>query len=249
VHDDIDDAELHAYVDDELATERRIAVERRLAADPAAAARVAEYRRQKRLLASVGDTLPPPDPLIASLTDGLALRLGRRRPRQTPRWRSWAAAAACIFIGWGAHGLSSIGVPGASAAPVLADEAVEAYVAHLEEGRDALPDLGRLTAQLSARAGQPVSATPPELPGLTLRDAQWAPTDEGPGLQLFYEDAAGTMIALFLGVADKGASVAPQATVVDGVNVVYWQRGRVTHVLSGGATERLVAMAQQIDSL
>jgi len=97
--------ELHAYVDDEIAADRRGAVEAWLASHPEDAARVAQWRAQADAIrAHYGMLASEPVPARFDL-DQLA--------RGVRSWRAIAAAAVIVaflaggVVGWMAHGASA----------------------------------------------------------------------------------------------------------------------------------------------
>src|SRR5215831_19108827 len=96
--------ELHAYVDDEIAADRRGAVEAWLASHPEDAAHVAQWRAQADAIrAHYGMLASEPVPARFDL-DKLA--------RGARSWRAIAAAVIMAFlaggvVGWMAHGASA----------------------------------------------------------------------------------------------------------------------------------------------
>jgi anti-sigma factor RsiW len=101
----VTEEELHAYVDGELAADRRGTVEAWLASHPEDAARVAQWRAQAEAIrARFGAFASEPVPTRFDL-DRLA-----RRARS---WRAAAAAAVIVafvagaVVGWMAHGASA----------------------------------------------------------------------------------------------------------------------------------------------
>src|SRR5512133_3779693 len=126
----VTEEELHAYVDGELAPDRRAAVETWLASHPEDAARVAQWRAQADAIrARFGMLASEPVPARFDL-DNLA--------RGAPSWRGAAAAAVVLafltggVVGWMAHGASA-------AAPSRFDtftaQALEAHKVYVVEVR------------------------------------------------------------------------------------------------------------------
>ena len=126
----VTEEELHAYVDGELAPDRRVAVEAWLASHSEDAARVAQWRAQADAIrARFGMLASEPVPARFDL-DNLA--------RGARSWRGVAAAAVILafltggVVGWMAHGASA-------AAPSRFDtftsQALEAHKVYVVEVR------------------------------------------------------------------------------------------------------------------
>lgn len=118
-----DDSDLHAYVDGELPFWRRSALLDRLTDDPEAAARVAEWRDQKRALALLFRTErgERPDPGWRQRSLALA-RVVRARGRRRTRARVVMAGGCVVgglflFLAYGADGPPN-GKPAITAGPV-----------------------------------------------------------------------------------------------------------------------------------
>src|SRR5262245_55900404 len=97
--DTISDADLHAYVDDQLTPARRIAVEGYLSRHPSLAARVmADLRGRDELRLAVAEL-----PIVVRLSTSDAARQLERalvRDRQFARLRRIAAMTVMIALGW-----------------------------------------------------------------------------------------------------------------------------------------------------
>ena len=122
--------ELHAYVDGELAAERRDAVEAWLASHPEHAARVAEWRAQADAIRARYGALAAQAPPARFDLDKLT--------RSRRSWRAVAAAAVIAafvaggLVGWVAHGASAAGP---SAFETFTMEAVGAHRLYIAEVR------------------------------------------------------------------------------------------------------------------
>src|SRR5947209_1675523 len=120
--------ELHAYVDGELAPDRRAAVEAWLAAHPEDAERVAQWQAQAAAIrARYGGLAAADVPRRFDLD-----KLGRR-PRS---WRAIAAAMVMFIaggvIGWLAHGASAAAI---SRFDTFTGQALEAHKVYVVEVR------------------------------------------------------------------------------------------------------------------
>ncbi len=109
----ITDEDLHAYIDNELAPDRRAYVAAALAADPALAAQAAAFQDDKRRMAAIfGPIAERPLPPHWSRL------IARAQPRAAPRWRF--AAAACLALALGGSAATLLSPAGDT---ILADAA------------------------------------------------------------------------------------------------------------------------------
>jgi anti-sigma factor RsiW len=196
----ISEDELHAYVDDQLDTERRPAVLRYLQQHPDIADRVDAYRAQREALRAVfagvaGEPIPP----RLDLETLIQQRLVQRR---TP----WRAAAAVLFAlgvggagGWFLHGV----VPSPVATLTqLTQEAVANHVVYTadkrrptELGAEQRDDLARW---VSNRLNHKVA--PPDLSadGYRYIGGRLAATSDGPAGLFMYDDPQGMRLTVFV---------------------------------------------------
>ena len=158
-HIPVTEDELHAYVDNELPTERRGDVEAWLTAHPDDAERVQSWRTMAEMLHSRYDTV---------LDEAVPKRLEIERLVQQPRrWLYGAAAAALLAfvagggVGWIAHGAAAT----PSAIHSLTLEAMDAHRLYVVEVRHPVEVPGseraHLQQWLTKRCGWEVRA--PEL--------------------------------------------------------------------------------------
>lgn len=241
----VTEEELHAYVDGELAADRRIAVETWLASHPEEAARVAAWRAQAETIrARYGAVALQPVPERLKLE-----RLGR----MTRTNRSWAgiaaAAAVAAFLlggmaGWVARGASAAAP---SALEVAAAEALSAHKLYIAEVRHPIEvnaSESHLMPWLSRRVGTALRAPDFGAFGLKLLGGRLLPGPASPAALFMYEGASGERYTIYC-----ARSPAPQTalryTVAGEIAAVQWVEGHYGYVVSGPADrERLQQIAQ-----
>src|SRR5215475_12066810 len=186
----VTEEELHAYVDGELAADRRGAVEAWLASHPEDAARVAQWRAQAEAIrARFG--MPASEPVPARFDlDKLA--------RSARSWRAIAAAAVVVAflaggaVGWMAHGASA-------AAPSRFDtftaQALDAHRIYVVEVRHPVEVTGgerpHLVQWLSKRLDYELRIPELEQSGLKLVGGRLLPGPFGPAALCMYEGHSG----------------------------------------------------------
>lgn len=234
--------ELHAYVDGEIAADRRPAVEAWLAAHPDDAARVAAWRAQAEAIrVRYGAVAAEPVPARLAL-DRLA-RSGRG-------WRAAAVAAALIaFVagvaaGWIAHSTSA-----ASSSPleVLDAEAISAHKLYIAEVRHPIEVRAgeqHLLPWLSRRVGTTLRAPDLESYSLKLLGGRLLPGPIGPAALFMYESPSGDRYTFY---CSKSAAppTALRYRATEGVAAVQWVESEIGFVMSGPADRgRLLQIAQ-----
>ena len=249
----ISEAELLAYVDDELPIAERIALERRLGAEPELAAGLLEdlrLRDELRLFLAEGTPVagagwPAPGRSVA-LARELARRLHRRMPGLG--LRRGLLAASLVALGWFAHqGLTPLvdQVAAAHPPPAFAEAAAEAYATML---LGMAGDGGRPAASPALPAPRSGGTVPlPSLgPELRLVGSALVPWNGGSALVTLHRAAEGAMVTLFAAEADTFAVSAPQLVRLEGGPTVHWQHGPFTYALTGGLpAEALLTLARQ----
>jgi anti-sigma factor RsiW len=257
----ITEADLHAFVDQQLTPVRHAEVEQYLAARPDEAQRVQDWRQQNELLRGL---------LAAVLDEPLPLRLPLRRHSTPLPWRALAAglviAAVSAGTAWFARGAidgpaSRSGLArGGSAAPAgeLTGFAHRAAIAHAVYTPDARRpvEVGadqeqQLVTWLSRRLGTPVKA--PSLGGIgyALIGGRLLPGESGPVAQFMYQDGAAQRLTLY--VTREAPKAAGQAQTAfrfgqEGpVNVFYWVDRNFGYAISSSAErQELMRVAQEV---
>jgi anti-sigma factor RsiW len=223
--------ELHAYVDGELAPDRREAVETWLATHADDSLRVAAWRTQiEALRARYGGVVAEPVPARLAL-DRIATR--------NRKWIGVAAAATiAAFIvggaaGWGARGASA-------AAPnefdVFTSEAVDAHRLYVVEVRHPVEvpaaEASHLVQWLSKRLNYQVRAPDLESIGLKLVGGRLLPGPGGAAAFLMYESATGERFTIYCTRANA-PNTALRFNTFGQVGAFYWVDGDFMFVVSG----------------
>ena len=228
----ISEADLHAYLDGELAASERALVESRVAADPELAQRLAAYSRLNEALRAQFDPVldePVPERLVTK-------PLKPARP-----WMRYAAAILWFVVGgaagWQLHGGMQSREERA-AAPAWAKRAAVAHVVYapevrhpVEVGADQEP---HLVAWLSKRLGTPLRI--PQLGGIgyALVGGRLLPGDQGPAAQFMYQDPQGQRLTLYVrSNRDHNSETAFRFAQDGNVRVFYWIDRGLGLALSG----------------
>ena len=191
----ISEADLHAYLDRELAAAQRADVESRVASDAQAAEKLAAYSRINDALRAQYDPV---------LDEPVPPRLTARREKQRRPLLKYVAAVAWFALGatagWQMHGFQSR--EDRAAPPSWAKRAVVAHVVYspevrhpVEVGADQEP---HLVAWLSKRLGTPLRIPQLGVIGYSLVGGRLLPGEQGPAAQFMYEDAQGQRLTLYV---------------------------------------------------
>ena len=223
----IDDDDLHAFVDGQLAPDRRTALQQYLDTNPDAARRVVAYQAQRTELRAL--FLTPETGALPPRLD-LATILQERRDRRIARWRIAAAIALALGIGgtggWFLHQPPVLN-RNARAMQVLEREALASHLVYASDRRHPIEvgasEKAHLKQWLSNRLGQKVA--PPDLSslGYQLIGGRLLATERGAPAALFmYDDAAGRRLSLLL--RPMAPDLKAQATDMEqaGINGCAW---------------------------
>lgn len=244
----ITEADLHAYVDDQLTRERRIAVEDHLSRHPELAARVmADLRMRDALRVAMAEE--PREPIVLGLlTREAARRLDKALTRDSyfMQVRRIAAVTVLVAVGWFAHveftTMGSWTTATASTLPVYVEEAERAH-------RTAL-----LRASMHSQALQPNydreeirAATAVIVPVLPeewqVLDVQIFPSSAGPAVEVALKANDLGTLSLFA-VRSGRFDVLPATVAANGeVTAVYWQLGDSAYALVGGGDGKALRQA------
>jgi anti-sigma factor RsiW len=194
----ITEDDLHALVDEALDAARQAEVEAYLAQQPAVAARVEAYRRQRTALR---DALAPvaAEPVPAELNLARLIE-ARRQPRQA-RWHVAAAVTLALGLGggsgWWLHGRLSPAPIGIAA---LAQQAADSYAVFAPDRARPVElragDSTALVAWASERLGRPVRVPDLSGAGYRLMGGRLVPTAQGAALLLMFDDDQGSRLVL-----------------------------------------------------
>jgi anti-sigma factor RsiW len=219
----VTDADLAAYVNNQLDPARRAAVGEWLTANPGRAAEIDAWLRQNETIHALFGGIAD-EPVPARLNPH---RLARSVARGRRRWAISGIAAALLFTaglgaGWFGNALSDgSGNPGTA----LAQAALSAHAVFAAENRHAVEvaaaEEPHLVSWLSNRIGKPLVAPDLTSQGFTLIGGRLLPFDGGGAAQLMYQDADGGRITLFI---TGGSDVTPEVdtAAVGGLNAYYW---------------------------
>ena len=257
----ITEADLHAFVDQQLTPVRHAEVEQYLAARPDEAQRVQDWRQQNELLRGL---------LAPVLDEPLPLRLPLRRHATPLPWRALAAglviAALSAGTAWFARGAidgsaaRSGLAPGGGGAPSgeltgFAHRAAIAHAVYTPDGRRPV-EVGadqeqQLVTWLSRRLGTPVKA--PSLGGIgyALIGGRLLPGESGPVAQFMYQDGAAQRLTLYVTREAPKAAGQVQTAFRFGqegpVNVFYWVDRNFGYAISSSAErQELMRVAQEV---
>ncbi|HEX6142877.1 MAG TPA: anti-sigma factor [Geminicoccaceae bacterium] len=274
---EIDEADLHAFVDGHLPPDRRRAAMANLAASPDQAARASDYRALNEAMHLTYDEVLH-EPLPARLRVGRYVHpeagrsgafSGLAGPGQAMRAAALIALAlASGFAGWSLNDrMSPAGVE--SEASSFARNAAQAHAVYTIDGRHPV-EFGAdqedtLLLWLSDRLGTTIQAPSLQAVGLRLVGGRLLPSSGRPAGQLMYEGEAGQRITLYI----RGRFPMPSGSLsgwhedtvryggeTGGVSLVYWATGGLAYALIGQmdreqllATAKLVQEQLQIPSI
>lgn len=243
----ITDADLHAYVDDQLTETRRAEVEACLAAQPEEAERVRVYMMQNQALRELFNPVmnePVPERLRELISPPTVVVDYHHSGSYMSRWSLGRFAAGVLIAvisgmgGWAAHDKYQ---PEQHMArmPSLPRQAAIAHVVYspdirrpVEVGAD---QEDQLVAWLSKRLGTPVH--PPKLGalGYELIGGRLLPGNSGPVAQFMYHDATGQRLTLYVSTENTSNHDTAFRFAQEGpVNVFYWIDGQFGYALSAG---------------
>jgi anti-sigma factor RsiW len=249
----INEADLQAYVDEQLDAARRAEVEAWLVAHPEEAERIAAFRRLGEELRAVYD------PVLSEQLPPTLAGAGTLGERRWPRFAAMAAllalgAAIGGIAGWQLH--DSRPIAAAAPADVGAAMARRAAVAHatyspevrhpVEVGAD---QEAHLVAWLSKRLGAPLRAPKLEAVGYNLVGGRLLPGDNGPVAHFMYQCTRGTRVTLYVRTEMAGnRETAFRYARENNVGVFYWVDRKLGYALSSAdiSKEDLLKVANAV---
>lgn len=252
----INEDDLHAYVDDVLSPPRRAEIEAWLTESPEDAARVHAYQAQNQALKALfnpvlAESLPDSwhtlaaGPVMSAKMETKADSAGNvRTPALLSRWSLQRIAAGLLVAvfggvaGWLGHGQYQSAERMALTVPLFRQAAV-AHVVYSPDARRpvevAADQEEALVKWLSKRLGTPVS--PPKLGtlGYELVGGRLLPGNAGPVAQFMYQDASGQRMTLYVTTENANKPETGFRFAREGeVNVFYWMDGKFGYALSAG---------------
>jgi anti-sigma factor RsiW len=242
--DPITEADLLAYVDDQLDVARRIEVEEHLAHDPEAAARIMADLKDRdalRLIHAAPLTRPAETMLDAAgrLERGLAWRgLGLRL-------RRIAAVVMLIGFGWFAHGQVGLGITYSEASPkppAFVEDALHSHETALVRARMASqPEAAHYDpAEILTETGIQLPALPDDW---QIRDAQVFPSRDGHSVEISVDAGDLGRVSLFVAHVPVFNVIEPTLAHFDGANAAYWQTGQLAYALTGTGSDKAIERA------
>ncbi|MFZ5465837.1 MAG: anti-sigma factor family protein [Pseudomonadota bacterium] len=252
------EADLQAYVDEQLPPGRRAEVEAWLAARPREAARVQAYRQQNEALRALFDPVldePVPAHLLPS-----------------PRRRGALFAQAAVMLlslgvggvsGWILHGETPAHAPLVAQTPAamprpvvtpaagLARRAAVAHAVYSPDVRRPV-EIGaeqeeQLVTWLSKRLGVPLRPPTLGVLGYELIGGRLLPGADGPVAQFMYHDVSGKRLTLYVSHETRdGAETAFQFAEEGPIGVFFWVEQGMGYAISAGADKGELARVAQV---
>lgn len=245
--DPVTDADLDAYVDDQLEVARRIEVEAYLAGNPQVAARVMSDLRTRdelrlALVARPGTASPATGEAARRLARGLA------RERMFRRFHQAAAMIVLVGAGWLAHWVagSVTAVVASTPPPAYVEDAMQAHGASMV--RAGMASQIETPAYDAAEIRAATAIVMPALPAdWSVRDVQVYPSRFGPSVDVEFDAEELGMVSLFAVRPGTFDVVIPTPAPGAATSSVYFQIGEVAYVLAGsGDIDALDRAAQRL---
>lgn len=236
--------ELHAYVDGELADDRRAAVEQWLATHADDAARVAAWRAQADAIrARYGAVVSEPVP--SRFDVAVLARAGRKWPRLAA-----AVMLLAFLVGGGAGWYGRGAWEGAGPAGMVTTEALDAhrlYIAEVRHPIEVRANESHLNPWLSRRIGYAMPIPKLDPFGLKLLGGRLLPGASGRAAALYmYEGPTGERFTIYCR-RDQAPQTALRYRATGPVGSYFWIQDDVAFVVSGPADKtRLQKVAEAI---
>ncbi|TPM41914.1 anti-sigma factor [Mesorhizobium sp. B2-3-4] len=231
--DPVTDADLDAYVDDQLDVTRRIEVEAFLSARPETAARVMlDLRTRDELRVALAGSEGMARPATADAARRLERGLGQGRIFAV--LQRAATIAALIGAGWLANGIigpmSVTKVVASPQPPAYVEEAVRAHRTTLV--RESMPSQ---TEAPNYNAGEIRAATAIVMPSLPadwkVRDVQIYPSRFGPSVEMALDTKEMGLVSLFAIRPGSFDVVKPAVAPSGDISSAYFQIGEVAYAV------------------
>lgn len=246
----ISESDIHAYVDQQLSPERRIAVEAYLSSQPALAGQVmADLRVRDELRLAMSSVAH--SERIETRNAARALQKVLMNRSRVALLRRAAAVVAFVSVGWVAHSV----INPFAATPVVASVPTPTFVREAMQAHEAtlLREKVQPTASQPAFTAADVRAATgivlPEFPAnWTLMDGQIFPSTFGPSAEIALKPRNGTELTLYAARTDS-FSVQRVTLAHSGKAIAaYWQIGEVAYALvsQGGNSDELADAATRL---
>ena len=255
----IDDADVHAYADGQLAPERAAAVDAALAQDPELALRVAGIRAQNAALRDALDPMlaePIPERLLAAATAPVEAggRGASARTVRPGRWLATGFAVAATLVvgaglGWYTRGalLEQAGTP-----TTFARQAAFTHALYAADARRPVEvwasEEKSLVTWLTKRLDSPMHVPDLSALGYSLVGGRLVAGNEKPTALLMYENPDKERLSLQIRKqVVPGGETAFRYAVENGVGVFYWIDDDCSYALTGTLDRgRLLSIARVV---
>jgi anti-sigma factor RsiW len=244
--DPITEADLHAFVDDQLPAERRLEVEDYLAGHPEVAARVMADLRARDALKLAFERTPArrPDDVIFEAARRLERGLVWRRIGA--KLRRVASVAILVGAGWFAHahtGLLEVTDTEASPQPpAFVEDARHAHETSLIRARmvsqPEAPDYD--PQEILAETGIALPLLPKDW---RVTDAQIFPARYGHSLEIAVDAGSLGRLSLFAGRVPSFGVIRPTLARSESAVTAYWQSGELVYALTGSGSDTAIERA------
>jgi anti-sigma factor RsiW len=244
--DPITEADLLAYVDDQLDVARRIEVEEYLAHNPAEAVQVMADLKDRDALRLI-HAAPLPRAANATLEAAGRLERGLAWQGLSLKLRRMAAVVALIGFGWFAHSQIGLGITDSEASPkppAFVEDALHSHETALVRARMASqPEAADYDpAEILALTGIQLPALPKDW---QVRDAQVFPSRDGHSVEIALDAGDLGLMSLFAAHVPVFNVIDPTLARLDGAKTVYWQTGPLAYALTGTGGDKVLERAAQ----
>ncbi len=248
--------DLHAFVDEALDAARRAEVQAYLDTNPACAARVAAYSRQREELRAalrpVAQEPIPPELSLRYLTE-------RQRPQRAVPWRMAAAAMVLLAIGaaggWSMRGpvsapLAQNGITGLAQEAAYTYDVYGADPTHPVEFQAA--EKAQLVDWISSRLHLSLSVPDLSASGYRFMGGRLVATPHGPAALLMYDNRQGLRLAMLVRPMEVDKTMRMTEHSTGTVNGFAWAERGIGYSLVGATSAEILhplanAVRRQID--
>jgi anti-sigma factor RsiW len=233
------DEDLHAFVDRQLAPDRRTVVERHLQDHADTAGRVSAYTAQREALrAALAGPANEPIPARLDVHRLLQKRQSERQIRSQVVWRMAATVVLAVGLGgaggWGLHvGYDRLGQ---RQVDTFGQQAAAAYLTLAQATPEPLQvaSIDNLSTSVSKALGVPVEFHDTAAAGYTLISGWVLPAAKGQGVQLAFRDVQDNKVITMYLEGRPGAKETPFRRVAgSAVPTVAWEDDDLACAISG----------------